>query len=56
MSQQARSGSHTHVVFHSQLQDLFKRVNGVLAAYWVSLVVADMIVGGQHDFDGVFRA
>lgn len=41
-----QSGNPTDIMFYCKLEDFFKGVDGVLAAYGVTFAEADVIVGG----------
>ena len=52
---QHERNSSTHVVFHSQLQNLAKGVDGILAPDGVSFQITNMIVCGKQYSNGVIR-
>jgi len=39
----------TDIVFHSQLKNFLEGDDRVLAAYWVTLVVANVVVGSEEN-------
>lgn len=45
----------TDCVFHGELQDFFEGVDGVLSANGVAFIIADVVVRGEEDADGVIR-
>ena len=49
-----RPGLNTYIIFDCQLQNLLKGVDRILSSYRIPFIVPNMIVGCEHDLNGVF--